>query len=176
MGESSRTGTVMPPVNLPAVEITRPAKFAFEEFRFRGVLSRRVIANLVDWAIVLVALGAVAFLLFLTHLVTFGLLSVPMALVGLVLPFVYFIGYVGGPSSATPGMKLMDVEVRDISGVRPDLLQAGLRMFLYSASLATLTPLVLLVVFFNRRSRALHDILSASVVVRRASEGATPDR
>jgi uncharacterized RDD family membrane protein YckC len=66
----------------------------------------------------------------------------------------------------------MKVEVRDISGARPDLFQAGLRTFLYSATLVALTPFVLLVVLFNRRRRALHDILSANVVVRTAGDRA----
>lgn len=160
----------MPSAYPPAVEIIRPAKAVFDEVRFRGVLSRRILANLIDWGILMLAFVVVAVVFFLSKVVTFGLLSVPTALAGLALPFVYFIGYIGGPSSATPGMKVMDIDIRDISGARPDHLQAGLRTLLFSASIALLTPLVLLVVFFNRRRRALHDILSASIVVRRAAD------
>lgn len=163
----------MPPAPLPSVDIVRPAKFVFDEWRFRGVLLRRVLASLFDWLVLAIALGIVAFVLLLTKVVTFGLLSAPTALVGLALPFAYFIGYTGGPSSATPGMKIMAIELRDISGARPDLFQAGLRTFLFSASLFAMTPFVLLVVLFNHRQRALHDILSASVVVRVAGADAT---
>jgi uncharacterized RDD family membrane protein YckC len=157
---------------LPGTELVRAAKYPFAESRFRSVLLRRALANLIDWTILTFALAVVGFVFVLTKIITFGLLSIPTAIIGLALPFVYFIGYIGGPSSATPGMKVMDIEVRDLSGLRPDLFQAGLRTFLYSASIVALTPLILLVVFFNRRRRALHDILSATIVVRRMEDDA----
>lgn len=158
----------MTDANAPKAETLPPqgsAVFGIE--RFEGVLSRRIIAHLVDWCLILLALVAIGVLLTFTNIITLGLLSVPTGLVALALPFLYFILYTGGPSSATPGMKLMGIELRDLLGGRPELLQAGIRSLIYSASISVFTPLILAVALFNPRQRAIHDMLTSTVVIRR---------
>ncbi|HYD08198.1 MAG TPA: RDD family protein, partial [Reyranella sp.] len=95
----------------PRVEILPPpgaSTFGIE--RFEGVLSRRIIAFILDC--ILIAILMIPFLIFSLALaiLTFGLLVIP---VGGVLTFFYFTLFTAGGKSATPGMRLMGVELRD---------------------------------------------------------------
>jgi uncharacterized RDD family membrane protein YckC len=138
----------------------------FVESQFDGVLSRRFVGHMADWLILLLFTLLAGFVSAALSIVTFGLLSVPLALAWALLPFAYFTYFTGGPASATPGMRMMGVELRDISGTRPNFVQTGIRTFLFMVSMSVFAPIILWV-FFNPRRRAVHDILTSSVVVRR---------
>lgn len=92
-----------------------------------------------------------------------------------ILPFLYFtIGFVyrvltisGG--SATWGMRLMSIELRDAQGRRFDLSQALLHTLGYSVSLM-IAPLQLVSVIFmavSERGQGLTDIVLGSVMINR---------
>ena len=70
-------------------------------------------------------------------------------------------------TSATPGMRLMGIELRDSRGGRPDLLQAAVRVVIFLASNAILPILICAIALFDLRRRTLHDMLTSTVVVRR---------
>jgi len=141
-----------------------PGGAVFGIERFEGVLFRRIIAFLVDC--VLIAILMIPFLVFtlLLAILTFGLLVIP---VGGVLTFFYFMLFTGGAKSATPGMRLMGIELRDARGGRPDLLQAGIRTLVFMASNAVLPVIICAIALFDLRRRTLHDMLTSTVVVRR---------
>ena len=128
---------------------------------FDGIVGRRVAAYLIDVAILL------GFGLFLFGLVvlTLGLLGGMVAFLAPVIPLAYHTLLIGGRDSATLGMRMMGVEVRTLTGDRPDLLQAFLLTALFYATMA-LTGLLLVVALFNERGRCLHDWLSGTVTVR----------
>ena len=134
---------------------------------FDGVMFRRVIAYLID---VTILSGAVLFLWFLV-VVTLGLLGPIAALVTPVIPIAYHSLLIGGPNSATIGMRMMGIEVRRLDGGRPDLGLALMQTLLFYATLA-LTGLLLIVALFNDRRRCLHDWLSGTVTVVRVNEAA----
>jgi len=134
---------------------------------YRSVLWRRMFAHLVDTLIVALVMAPVLIGLLLTAIVTLGLVAIPMALAFIVVRALYYILYTGGARSATPGMRLLGIELRAIDGGRPGYLQSGIRTLLYYATLAVFTPLILLVVLFNREGRGVHDFLSGTVVVNR---------
>ena len=72
----------------------------------------------------------------------------------------------GGPSSATPGMRFTGIEMRTVRGERMYYGLALLHALLFWFSLAILTPLVLLVALFTDRKQLLHDLLLGTVAVR----------
>lgn len=150
----------------PRVEILPPPGapvFGIE--RFEGVLSRRIFAFLIDAFLILLLLIPFAVLSLFLTIFTLGLLALPV--VWGVMAFFYFTLFTGGAKSATPGMRLMDVELRDLRGGRPDMLQAGVRALAYLASNTVLPVIICAIALFDLRRRTLHDMLTSTVVVRR---------
>ena len=127
---------------------------------FDGIIFRRVVAYLLD---VVILSGAVLFLWFLV-VMTLGLLGPIAALITPALPLAYHSLLIGGPNSATIGMRLMGIEVRRLDGGRPDLGQALVQTLLFYVTLA-LTGLLLIVAFFNDQCRCMHDWLSGTLTV-----------
>lgn len=130
---------------------------------YEGLWSRRVIGYLADAAILIVA----GLCLWTVNLLTLGLLSPIVLPLSVLLPIAYhglFIGY----RAATPGMALMDIEIRSWTGRRPDYPQAVLATVLFYVSVVSTGWLILLVSLFNERRRTLHDYASGTLAVRRS--------
>ncbi|MBK1711063.1 hypothetical protein CKO17_18855 [Marichromatium gracile] len=72
----------------------------------------------------------------------------------------------GGPSSATVGMRMAGVEMRTWDGGRMYSLLAAVHAALYWFSVTILTPFILLVSLFSAKKRMLHDMAIGTVVVR----------
>jgi uncharacterized RDD family membrane protein YckC len=133
---------------------------------FEGIRSRRVLGYFVDLILIALLSVAVWCALAFAGLVTLGLLM-PLLPIGVALvPLAYHTLQVGGPRSATIGMRLFGVEVRNWTGARPDLFQAFLMAALFLTTMAITGFLILIVSLFNGRGRTLHDYLSGTVVVR----------
>lgn len=127
---------------------------------FEGIILKRVLAYLVDVALLL---GVTGFL-WLLVVMTFGLLAGIAAIVTPLIPLAYHTLLIGGPDSATLGMRMTGIRVRRLDGGAPDYPQAALLTLLFYASMA-LTGLLLVVAFFNERGRCLHDYLSGTITV-----------
>jgi uncharacterized RDD family membrane protein YckC len=137
---------------------------------YDGVLWRRPFAYGVDVVVVGAILTAFWIVFFVLGLVTLGLawILIPP---GVVLSFpviavLYHALLVGGPRSATWGMRLFDLEVRGVDGPRPGPIQAGLQALLFYATVPFTGFLILLVALLSSRHRLLHDFLSGTVVTR----------
>ncbi len=135
---------------------------------FEGVLSRRVIAFLIDVSLITVPVILAAILIFPFGIVTLGF---GFALYGLLPPVaivwaILYYGYTfGGPSSATIGMRTMDLEMRTWYGAPSYFLLGAVHAIVFWVSISALTPLVLLVGLFNERRRLLHDIVLGTVII-----------
>jgi len=135
---------------------------------FRGVLTRRVFAFLID--IVVLAIPVVLACLFIA---VFGVVTLGLgwALFWLVSPasviwaLIYYGASLGGPHSATLGMRVMDLELRTWYGAPSYFVLGAMHAVLFWISVSVLSPLVLLVGLFNGRRRLLHDILLGTVVI-----------
>lgn len=127
--------------------------------RLRGLLWRRVFAYFVDVLII-------SFLSWLVVLVASPFWPIVLTLI----PLAYHSLLIGGPRSATLGQRLFGIEVRRLDGGRPTLLQAVVQTVLFYVTVTMLTPLILAVTLFNRRRRALHDMLAGTLTVRRDDE------
>jgi uncharacterized RDD family membrane protein YckC len=135
---------------------------------FRGVLTRRVFAFLID--IVVLAIPVILACLFI---VVFGVVTLGLgwALFWLVSPasviwaLIYYGASLGGPHSATLGMRVMDLELRTWYGAPSYFVLGAMHAVLFWISVSVLSPLVLLVGLFNGRRRLLHDVLLGTVVI-----------
>ena len=131
---------------------------------FRGVLTRRVFAFLID--LVVLSIPVILGYLFIA---VFGLITLGLgwALFWLAWPasIIWAIVYYGGPHSATVGMRVMDLELRTWYGAPGYFVLGATHAVLFWVSVSFLTPLVLLVGLFNSRSRLLHDVILGTVVI-----------
>jgi uncharacterized RDD family membrane protein YckC len=135
---------------------------------FEGVLPRRVIAFIIDFIVIAVPVVLAAMFIFAFGIVTLGLgwalywLLSPGAVIWAI---VYFGVTLGGPRSATFGMRVMDLEMRTWYGAPAYFVLGAVHAIVFWLSVSTLSPLILLVCFFNPRGRLLHDILLGTVVI-----------
>src|SRR5215475_7650119 len=133
-----------------------------------GVATKRVFAFLIDLVVIAVpvVLGYLFILLF--GLLTLGLgwmlfwLAWPASVVWAI---VYYGATLGGPHSATIGMRVMDLELRTWYGAPGYFVLGAMHAVLFWVSISFLTPLVVLVGLFNGRRRLLHDIVLGTVVI-----------
>jgi uncharacterized RDD family membrane protein YckC len=135
---------------------------------FEGVLSRRIVAFLIDVVILVVPVVFAAIFIFMFGLVTLGL---GWALFWLLSPgtviwaLVYYGSTLGSPASATIGMRVMDLEMRTWYGAPCYFVLGAVHAVVFWVTVSVFTPFVLLVGFFNERQRLLHDILVGTVVI-----------
>lgn len=135
---------------------------------FRGVLTRRVFAFLIDLVVlsVPVILGYIFIAVF--GVITLGLgwvlfwLAWPASVIWAI---VYYGASLGGPHSATVGMRVMDLELRTFYGAPGYFVLGAMHAVLFWVSISFLSPFVVLVGLFNGRRRLLHDIVLGTVVI-----------
>ena len=77
----------------------------------------------------------------------------------------YYGATMGGPASATIGMRAVDLEIRTWYGAPCYFVLGMVHAIGFWVLTSSLTPLVLLVGLLNERRRLLHDILLGTVVI-----------
>lgn len=138
---------------------------------FEGVLPRRVVAFAIDFVIIAIPVVLAAMFIFALGIVTFGLgwaLYWLLPAASVIWAIVYFGFTLGGPSSATLGMRTMDLEMRTWYGAPAYFVLGSVHAIVFWISVSMLTPFILLVCFFNERRRLLHDIVLGTVVINNA--------
>jgi uncharacterized RDD family membrane protein YckC len=78
---------------------------------------------------------------------------------------IYYGASLGGPHSATIGMRMMDLQMRTWYGAPSYFVLGAMHAVAFWVSVSFLTPLVLLVGLFNGRRRLLHDIVLGTVII-----------
>ncbi|MGB2596802.1 MAG: RDD family protein [Pseudolabrys sp.] len=139
---------------------------------FEGVLARRVVAFIVDFVIISIPVVLAAMFIFAFGIVTLGLgfalyWLLPSATV--IWAIVYFGVTLGGPASATFGMRVMDLEMRTWYGAPAYFVLGAVHAVAFWFTVSFFTPFVLLVAFFNERGRLLHDIILGTVIINNAA-------
>jgi uncharacterized RDD family membrane protein YckC len=139
---------------------------------YDGVLGRRFWAYIVDAVLIALLTVALHVALFMIGVATFFILMLPAMAIMAVVSFLpvailYDTLTMGGTKAATPGMRLMDIELQSTTSERPSYAQAFVMSLLFYVSFIATSGLILLVVFFTKRNAALHDILSGVVFTRR---------
>lgn len=133
---------------------------------YEGVLSRRIMAFIIDYMLVALISVPVAILVFLLGIVTLGLAWFLFSILFPGVALIYVWNTLGGPSQATLGMRAMNIRLERIDGVPVDGLMAIVHTILFWAGNVFLTPLILLATLFLSRKRTVHDLLLGTVVIR----------
>jgi uncharacterized RDD family membrane protein YckC len=134
-----------------------------------------VIAFVIDFIIVAVPVLLAAMFIFVVGIITLGLgfalyWLLPAATV--IWALAYFGFTLAGAPSATIGMRVMDLELRTWYGAPAYFVLGAVNAVVFWITVSALTPFVLLVCFFNRRQRLLHDILLGTVVINNPARAA----
>jgi uncharacterized RDD family membrane protein YckC len=135
---------------------------------FRGVLTRRVFAFLIDLIVLSIPVIVACVFIAVFGLVTLGLGWVLFWLVSpasVIWALIYYGATLGSPHSATIGMRVMDLEVRTWYGAPCYFVLGAMQAVLFWVTVSFLTPFILLVGLFNGRRRLLHDIILGTVVI-----------
>src|SRR5690606_19646978 len=149
---------------IPADSSEKPrSRFAYDPDTrpelFDGVLSKRILAFLIDALIIAALMIPAILIVFVVGLITLGLgwLLFPPLFAIVALGYVAFT--LGGPASATIGMRMSGIEMRTWNGAPMFALLAIMHALVFWFSVGLLTPLILLVGLFTRRGQLLHDLL-----------------
>lgn len=133
---------------------------------YDGIRSRRIFAFLIDASIIMVLMLVAALVIAVLGVFTLGLGWFLFPLVWPVVAILYEVLTKGGPASATPGMRMVGVELRTLAGERLNYPLALLHSLGFWFSVTLLTPFVLLVSLFSSRKQLLHDLALSTAAVR----------
>ena len=136
--------------------------------RYEGVRTRRSFAFLVDAGVILFLMIVAWIVIAVLGVFTLGAGLLLFPAVWPVVPILYSVLTLGGPNSATPGMRFTGVEMRTARGEPMSYGLALLHALGFWFSVGILTPLILVVALFTPRKQLLHDLLIGTVVVRSA--------
>ncbi len=147
--ERSGSQAFFTPVYLPAAALA-------------GVRTRRILALAIDFLVV----SCLSFVIWLALLVvTLGLSLFILPPLFPLVAFFYNGLTISGWRMATPGMRIMDLQMRLIDGTRVPFLNAAVHAVLFYIS--WLFPAVFLVSLLASDKRCLHDMLAGVIVIRR---------
>lgn len=133
---------------------------------FDGVLTRRVVAFVIDYLIIGLLLIPAAIIVGILGVLTLGLGWFLYPILGLLVALPYVALTLGGSAQATPGMRIAGIRIEQLDGRPVGPMTAVLHTVLFWAGNAVLTPLILLATLFLDGKRTLHDLLLGTVVVR----------
>lgn len=140
---------------------------ADEDWRlYEGVRTRRVMAFLIDYVIILLLMIPFAILVFLLGIVTLGLGWMLFAVFGPFVALTYVAMTLGGGRQATVGMQMTGIRLARLDGLRIDPLLAIVHTVLFWAGNVFTSGLILLATLVLDRKRTVHDLLLGTVVVR----------
>jgi uncharacterized RDD family membrane protein YckC len=135
-----------------------------------------VLAFFIDFVVISVPLVLASVFIFVFGIVT---LTLGWALYWLLPPasviwaIAYFGLTLGGPRSATIGMRMLDLEMRTWYGAPAYFVLGAVHAIGFWLSVSALTPFILLVPFFNQRRRLLHDIVLGTVIINNPQRAAS---
>jgi uncharacterized RDD family membrane protein YckC len=147
----------------------RPYRFAYDPAAqpelFDGVLSKRIVAFIIDAVFIVLLMIPAALVVFVVGIVTLGIGWLLYGILFAIVALGYCAFTLGGRKSATPGMQIVGVEMRTWNGQRLFPLLAIMHALIFWFSVSLLTPLILLVGLFTQRRQMLHDLLLGVVAL-----------
>ena len=133
---------------------------------YEGVRTRRVMAFFIDYVTIAVLVAIFAVIVAFVGIITLGLGWFLYAILVPLVALAYVAFTLGGPDQATIGMRMTNIRLERLDGVRVDGIFAILHTVLFWAANTILTPFILLATLVLDRKRAVHDMLLGTVVVR----------
>lgn len=135
---------------------------------FDGILTRRVIAFLIDCVIMGAIVVGVTLVAAVLGIVTFGLTWLSIPIIVPVTFIAYYAITLGSPSRATFGMRATDIVLTPTRQTTLDGWMAMIHVVLFWLSCSLLTPFILAVGLFTPRRELLHDMILGTLMVRRS--------
>lgn len=135
---------------------------------FEEILSRRVVAFLIDCIIMSVLIVAAFICTAILGIVTLGLAWLTFPIIVPIVFIAYYAVTLGSSARATIGMRAMDVVLTPTRSATLDGWLAFLHVILFWISCSVLTPFVLAVGLITNRRQLLHDIVAGVLMVRRS--------
>jgi uncharacterized RDD family membrane protein YckC len=132
---------------------------------FEGVLSKRIIAFIIDAVLIVALMIPAGLILLILGVITFGLAWLLFPALFAIVALGYMALTLGGPASASLGMRATGIEFRAWNGRRMFPLLAVMHALIFWFSVGILTPLILLVGLFTARKQLLHDLLVGVVAL-----------
>ena len=135
---------------------------------FEGVLARRVMAFIIDVIIIAVPLVIAWICVLILGFLTLGLgwvLFWMFSPASLIWALFYYGLTLGGPASATIGMRAMELEMRTWYGAPAYFVLGAVHAIVFWVTVSFLSPFILLVGLLNARRRLLHDMLVGVVLI-----------
>lgn len=135
---------------------------------FDGVLTRRVLAWLVDVVVLGILLVIAAIIGGIAGFFTWGAAWAALLLVLPAIVLVYYAATLGSPKRATLGMQAMDIVLTPTRDRPLDGPSAILHALLFWASFWISWPVSLLCALFTPRRQMIHDLVLGVLMVRRS--------
>ncbi|MDX1710645.1 MAG: RDD family protein [Rhodovibrionaceae bacterium] len=151
-----------------------PPDAALRADLYEGLLVRRTFGYLVDLLLIGLVYAIAYVFALLIGIFTLGIAWPLVAGLLPLVPALYVTLTVGAEAAATPGMRLMDVEIRAFDGTKPGYARAFLLAAFFYLSFILTSGIVLIVGLFNDRRRLLHDVLAGALAVRASRVGEPP--
>jgi uncharacterized RDD family membrane protein YckC len=133
---------------------------------YDGVRTRRIFAFFIDACFILALMVVAAVVIAVLGVFTLGLGWLLLPLVWPFVAIIYTMFTLGGPHSATPGMRMTGIKMHTWYGEPMYPLLALVHGIGFWFSVVLLTPFILLVSLFSPQKRLLHDIVLGTVVIR----------
>lgn len=134
--------------------------------RYDGVRTRRSFAFVIDATVILVLMGVASVVIAVLGIFTLGLGWLLFPAIWPLVAILYTVLTLGGPHSATPGMRFTGIEIRSTRGEPMNYGLALVHSVLFWLSVSILTPLVLVVALFTARKQLLHDLVLNVAAIR----------
>ncbi|MGL4497147.1 MAG: RDD family protein [Beijerinckiaceae bacterium] len=128
----------------------------------------RIWAFVIDFVVISTITVVLWLLVAMAGILTLGLTWLALPLVAPFTAFFYNALTVSGPRRGTWGMRVMDLEVTTVDGHGLDFIGAGAHALFFWLSMYVTSGFAILFGLFHPQSRQLHDILTRSIVTRRA--------
>jgi uncharacterized RDD family membrane protein YckC len=136
---------------------------------YEGTLSRRIVAFFIDAVLIVALMIPAALVVFFLGVFTLGLGWLLYPALFAIVALGYEALTLGGPASATVGMRITGVEMRTWNGGPAFPILAAMHGLIFWCSISILTPLILVVGLFTPRRQLLHDLLLGVVIVNRGA-------
>lgn len=135
---------------------------------FDGILSRRVVAYLIDLALIGILASVFGVIGLIFGLLTLGLGLVTLAFVVPAAVVVYYALTLGSPRRATVGMQMMDIVLTPTRGQPLDGWMSILHAALFWLTMWLHWPISLAFALFTPRRQMIHDLVLGTMMVRRS--------
>lgn len=135
---------------------------------FEGVLTRRVLAYLIDFALLVVITAVIVLVGFVAGFLTFGVgwlalpVAVPIAILG------YYVMTLGSRSRATVGMQVMDIVLTPTRGAPLEGWRILIHPLVFWITVWVAWPISLVVALLTPRREMMHDLIAGTLMVRRS--------